>query len=137
MKGRPKNFKEPDDIKKVWIEYKGHLLEEAKKWPKIQYVGKDGDKKVDYPKLPLTLDGFEVWCYERYGCIEQYFKNQGGLYEDFIPICSHIKKEIRMDQITGGLLGEYNPSITQRLNGLTDKQEIKNTVEVPLFPKED
>lgn len=135
--GRPKNFPEPDDIKKAWTEYKQSLKDEAKNWPKVQYVGRDGERVEDYPKLPLTLEGFEVWCYERYGCVEQYFKNQAGLYDAYIPICLHIKKEIRADQITGGLLGEYNPSITQRLNNLVDKQEMKNTVEVPLFPKED
>jgi hypothetical protein len=36
-----------------------------------------------------------------------------------------ILDEIRNDQIEGGSVGQYNASITQRLNGLTDKQEIK------------
>lgn len=136
-KGHPRNFETPEDLYKAFEEYKDSLTEDAKKWPKVQYVGKDGERVTDYPKLPLTMEGFEVWCYSRYGTVEQYFINAGGYYESYIGICSHIKKEIRQDQITGGLLGEYNPSITQRLNGLTDKQEIKNTVEVPLFPKED
>jgi hypothetical protein len=42
-----------------------------------------------------------------------------------------VKNEIRENQILGGLLGVYNPSITQRLNGLTDKTEnkISGTIE--------
>jgi hypothetical protein len=65
--------------------------------------------------------------------VKQYFLNKDGLYDDFVTICSHIREEIRADQITGGLLGKYNPSITQRLNGLTDKQEIEVKAEQPLF----
>ena len=40
--------------------------------------------------------------------------------------------EIRQDQIEGGMSGIYNPSITQRLNGLTDKSEVM-VKEQPLF----
>jgi hypothetical protein len=47
------------------------------------------------------------------------------LYDDYMTICSRIKEQIRQDQIEGGMVGQYNPSITQRLNNLTDKQEHK------------
>lgn len=122
------------DLEKAWNEYKAHLETEAEKWPKVQYVGRDGKRVTDYPKLPLTFEGFETWAYEHYGCIEQYFLNKDGYYEDFVGICSRIKKEIRADQITGGLLGNYNPSITQRLNGLVDKSNVSISTEQPLFP---
>ena len=116
-------FKKPKDLNKAWLEYKDNLKKEAEKWPKTQYVGKDGDRKTDYPKLPLTLDSFEVYCYNIYGCVGQYFKNKDRLYDDFVPLCAHIRQECKADQITGGLLNVYNPSITQRLNGLVDKSE--------------
>jgi len=126
-------FKHPDELKAAWLEYKGSLKEAAKSWPVIQYVGKDGERVEDYPKLPLTMEGFYVWCYENKGTVKEYFLNREGRYDDFNTICSHIREEIRADQITGGLLGKYNPSITQRLNGLTDKQEIEVKAEQPLF----
>ena len=44
-----------------------------------------------------------------------------------------LKEEIRENQILGGLLGFFNPSITQRLNGLVEKQEMA-IKEQPLFP---
>lgn len=119
-------FKEPDQLWEAFEAYRRHLKKEAKEWPKVQYVGKDGERKVDYPVLPYTMEGFECFCYEIYGCIEQYFKNQDNLYTDFIPVCSRIKTEIRSKQITGGLLGAYNASITQRLNGLAEKQQTEN-----------
>jgi hypothetical protein len=129
-------FKTPEELYKAFEEYKGHLKNEAKNWPKVQYVGKDGDRKEDPRKLPLVMDGFEVFCYDKYGCIEQYFKNQDGLYDEFIPICSHIRKQIRANQITGGLLGDFNPSITQRLNGLKEQTEteIKGSLNIPNLP---
>jgi len=115
-------FRTPDELEQAWKLYK-ESLEKQEEWFKVQYVGKEGERVTDAFKLPYTFDGFEVFCYENYGCVEQYFKNAGGLYNDFIPLCSHIKKEIRSNQITGGLLGVYNPSITQRLNNLVEKVE--------------
>ena len=48
------------------------------------------------------------------------FKN---LYKYRELLKTNIKKEIRENQITGGMLGIYNPSITQRLNNLVEKVE--------------
>jgi hypothetical protein len=129
-------FKTPEALEKAFEEYKVNQLKKAEKWLRIQYVGKDGARKTDAQKLPLIMDGFEIFCYKKYGVIEQYFKNQDNYYTDFIPICSRIKKEIREDQITGGMLGFYNASITQRLNGLADKQqtEIKASINIPKLP---
>ena len=129
-------FKTPEDLLAAWGKYKDSLVEKAKKWPKIQYVGKDGSKVTDYPKLPLIMDGFEVFCYNNYGCVNQYFDNKDSYYDEFVTICSRIRKEIREDQITGGLLGEYNPSITQRLNGLKEQTEteLKGTINIPSLP---
>lgn len=117
-------FKKPEDLLKVWDEYKADLKVQAENWLKIQYVGKDGERVTDKYKLPYTFEGFKRFCWDnKIGCIEQYFKNKDGLYDDFVPICSQVKTEIRENQITGGLLGVYNPSITQRLNNLTEKTE--------------
>jgi len=118
-------FKSVKDLEKAWNEFKEDLKVQAINWPKVQYVGKEGDRKVDYPVIPYTMEGFERYCHENYGYVEQYFKNKDMLYDDFVPICSRIRKEIREQQIIGGLLGVYNPSITQRLNGLTEKQSIE------------
>lgn len=120
-------FKSPDELGDAWNEYKEHLITEAKLWPKVQYVGKDGERQEDYPKLPLIMDGFEVFCYNNYGCVNQYFDNKQGYYSEFVTICTRIKQEIRNDQITGGMLNMYNTSITQRLNNLKETTENINT----------
>ena len=123
-----RNFETPEDLEKAWEEYKTFLLEDAKNWPKIQYVGKDGNRMEDYPVLPRSKDGFEVWCKKKYGYVSQYFDNKDSLYNEYVAICSDIVKECRVHQITGGMLGMFNTSITQRLNGLKDEQtiEVKN-----------
>ncbi len=91
-----------------------------------RYVGKEGDRMVDPQKVPYTFEGFKRYCRVKYGEVEQYFTNQDDLYKDFIGVCRAIKEEIRENQIIGGLLGFYNPSITQRLNGLAEKQQTEN-----------
>jgi hypothetical protein len=127
-------FKTPDELYAAFEAYKKDLDEKAKEWLKVQYVGKDGDRVTDKYKLPYTFEGFKVYCYQEYGKIEQYFVNKDGLYDDFGSICSHIKEEIRNNQILGGLIGIYNPSITQRLNGLTDKTSSEHNINVNKLP---
>ena len=127
-------FKTPEELYAAFEGYKKDLDEKAKEWLKVQYVGKDGDRVTDKYKLPYTLEGFERYCYDNHGVVEQYFKNQDGLYDDFIPVCLRVKNEIRENQILGGLLGVYNPSITQRLNGLTDKTSSEHNINVNKLP---
>lgn len=78
----------------------------------------------DLPR-PLTLEGFEVWCFEKnkINDLGDYFSNKNNSYSEYSTICALIRKVIRQDQIEGGMAGVYNASITQRLNGLVDKQE--------------
>lgn len=123
-------FKTPDELADAWAKFKEDLKEQSNEWLRIQYVGKDGERMADPQKVPMTLEGFERFCYDRYGNVGQYFDNKDGYYEDFVAICSRIRTEIRENQIIGGLLGFYNPSITQRLNGLTDKTENQQNVRI-------
>ena len=125
-------FRTPEELEKAFKAYKENLKEQANEWLKLQYVGKDGFKAEDPMKVPMTMEGFERFCYENYGCVNQYFDNHLHLYDDFVTICTRIRREIRENQIIGGLLGFYNPSITQRLNGLAEKSET-TIKEQPLF----
>jgi hypothetical protein len=120
-------FKSPDELEQAWILYKENLKLEALEWVKVQYVGKEGQRMEDAFKLPYTMEGFSVFCYKNFGVIRHYFLNTDNMYDNFCTICSHIKEEIRSNQITGGLLGMYNPSITQRLNNLAEN--TKTTLE--------
>lgn len=120
------------ELSKAFEEYKEDLKIQALNWPKVQYVGKDGSRVEDYPVLPYTLEGFYIFTRKHYGCVKQYFTNTANMFDDFLAICSHIREEVRNQQISGGLMGFYNPSITQRLNGLKEQVEQTN-IEQPLF----
>ncbi|WP_257657713.1 DNA-packaging protein [Parapedobacter lycopersici] len=127
MAGRPLLIKSPEILWSLFEEYK----EWAKNNPILieDYVGKDADRVMRQKPRALTMEGFESFVAYNPDMpigLQNYFANTGGAYEEFLTICSRIRTEIRSDQIEGGMAGIYNPSITQRLNGLTDKLEQTN-----------
>lgn len=120
-------FKKAEDLLKAWNEYKSERDAEAKKWAKIQYVGKDGRRVEDYPPMPYDLDGFCSWYYNKKGhYIHQYFKNTKAYEDDFLPIVTHIISERDASIKTGTLLGFYNASMGNRIVGLSEKTDNKN-----------
>jgi hypothetical protein len=129
-KGRPKNIPTPENMWELFLEYKKSIKERPIKVH--DFVGKDADEVERKKERPLTLEGFSNWCFEQdiTTNIDQYFANTDGLYKDFLSICSRIRLIIKQDQIEGGMVGIYNPSITQRLNGLTEKVEQSNVHQV-------
>jgi hypothetical protein len=133
--GKNKYIETPDLLWELFTEYK--TTTKANPRLKHVFVGKDGNSDYEELERPLTIEGFENYVFEK-GVINDlgdYFKNKDGRYSDYAPICSRIKQRIRQDQIEGGMVGQYNASITQRLNNLTEKLENTNlNKEVPLFP---
>ena len=126
--GRPRNIETPELMYQLFKEY----IVETKSNPfKIKdWVGKDAKEIKREKEKPLTLEGFENYCFDK-GIINDlgdYFSNKNERYSEFATICSRIRKIIRQDQIEGGMANIYNPSITQRLNGLADKQEVKQDI---------
>jgi len=117
----------------LFEDYKNECKTNPRK--KHVFVGKDGTSDYELLERPLTIEGFRVYCYDKIGCVKQYFDNPDKRYNEYITICSHIREVIRRDQIEGGMVGQYNPSITQRLNGLKESIEQTN-IEQPLFPKD-
>ena len=128
--GRPRNLDSPEQLYELFLRYK----EDVKANPRIKSVfgGKEFEERAEPLERPLTMEGFEIFCWDRVGCVEDYFKNTNKAYEDFSPICSRIRKEIREDQITGGMVGQYNASITQRLNNLKEQVE-QNVTETKII----
>lgn len=144
--GRPvgtKNIETPEIMWELFLEYKKEIEEkpilivEQKKGNIIIPKGYDGklpEPIVELPaRRPLTLEGFENYCADKeiVSDLGLYFSNNEGRYADFLTICKRIRRVIRQDQIEGGMAGIYNPSITQRLNNLTDKTENIQTVIIP------
>lgn len=128
-----KYIETPEVMSQLFEDYKNECKTNPRK--KHVFVGKDGTSDYELLERPLTIEGFRVYCYDKIGCVKQYFDNPDKRYNEYITICSHIREVIRRDQIEGGMVGQYNPSITQRLNGLKESIEQTN-IEQPLFPKD-
>lgn len=102
---------------KDWVENNPILVHDL--W------GKEGQSVHREKQRPLTIDGFELYCFNN-GIIpdlSHYFANTNGNYSDYLTICTLIKKNVRLNQIEGGMAGIFNTSITQRLNNLVEKSE--------------
>jgi hypothetical protein len=120
--GRTKLIETPEKLMEIFEEYRAYTLANPRhKWVLSQ---KTAEMVAEPLRVPLTNEGFEIFCYKNYSDVHNYFDNPDNRYSEFKTVCSHIKREIRNDQIQGGMVGQYNPSITQRLNNLTEKSDI-------------
>jgi len=131
-KGRSKYIESPEVLWELFEAYCKH----AKSNPFIvtDWVGGQGMKVDRKKERPLTMEGFSIFCYDKISQIKDYFANTNDKYSEYLPICTRIRECIREDQIGGGMAGIYNPSITQRLNGLVEKVQNDVKVEQSLFP---
>lgn len=122
--GLHKAIPTPDRMYELFRQYK----EAAKKRPKKvhDFVGKDAIEVYKEREVPLTYEGFQNYVEDLdiITTLDHYFMNYEKRYEDFVGVCARIKREIRQDQIEGGMVGIYNPSITQRLNNLVEKTDV-------------
>jgi hypothetical protein len=112
-------------------------VKDAKSKPFIvkDWVGGIAKEVLREKERPITLEGFRVYAFKAQGCVKHYFDNTDGRYDEYSTICSHIKDMIRSEQIDGGMAGIYNPSITQRLNGLKENVEETGSKEVTIKVK--
>lgn len=131
-KGLSKYIESPEAL---WELFEAYRIE-AKNKPFIvtDWVGGMGMQVDRKKERPLTMEGFSIFCWDHISQVKDYFSNRDGRYDDYVLICSRIKECIREDQIGGGMAGIYNPSITQRLNGLVEKVQNDVKVEQGLFP---
>jgi len=139
---KPKYIESPYNMWELFTKY----VEWCKDNPVTSedYVGGAGKKVTRSYDRPLTMSGFRAFGHREGVTIHHYFSNSEGAYDEYRSICRAIEDEIRDYQITGGLVGLLNSSITQRLNGLTERvdqtsggEKVNNiTVEI-VRPNED
>jgi alpha-acetolactate decarboxylase len=119
---KPKFIETPEKLMQIFEEYKAFTLANPRtKWVLSQ---KTAEMVAEPLRIPLTNEGFEIFCYNNYSDVHHYMDNTDGRYSAYRTVCTHIKKEIRNDQITGGMVGQFNPSITQRLNALKEHTDV-------------
>lgn len=134
--GKKKYIETPERFWELFLEYKSFAKDNPLKVH--DFVGKDGQSVYRLKERPLTIEGFENYVAEK-GVISDlgnYFANTDNAYNDYLTICSRVKRNIRQDQIEGGMASIYNPSITQRLNNLTERThtEVSGGLNIPNLP---
>ncbi|MCF8423928.1 MAG: hypothetical protein K9H41_06255 [Bacteroidia bacterium] len=131
---KSKYIETPERLMELFKEYK--LATKENPILIHDFVGVSAKESYRKKEKPLTLEGFETYCFENdiINDLGDYFSNKDKSYNSYSTICKAIKTMIKADQLTGGLCGIYNSSITQRLCGLTDKVNLSNNMERPLFP---
>jgi hypothetical protein len=121
---KKKYIETPEILWQYFLKYK----EFVKGKPIIvkDWVGKDATDVYREKERPLTIEGFENYLADEeiISDLSHYFCNLDDRYSEYVAICSRIKRNVRQDQIEGGMVGIYNPSITQRLNSLTDNVDV-------------
>lgn len=134
--GRPAKITSPEHLYELFEQYKRHV--KSNPFVIKDWVGGMAKEVIREKEKPLSFDDFEVyvWSIGVAKGIDHIFCNQKGRYKRFLSVCSRIRKEIRADQIAGGMAGIYNSSITQRLNNLVEKTET-TVIEQPLFGGDD
>lgn len=126
--GRPKKIFDESAMWDAFLRYK--------QWTKNNpfkvhdFKGKNADEVYVEKERCLSMEGFSNFCWENdiHKFVDDYFHNKEGRYSEFATICTRIKNIIRENQVAGGMAGVFNPSITQRLNNLTEKTEIEQTI---------
>lgn len=127
--GKHKYIETPEKLWQLFCEYAEQVKTNPRK--KDVFVAGFGKLKEDLER-PLTMEGFSMYLWNKgvTSNLHDYMANTKSLYNDYSSICMRVREAIRQDQIEGGMVGQYNSSITQRLNGLVDKSEQKNEGEI-------
>ena len=131
--GRPRIIESPEQLLELFKRYVTHTKNEP--FNVVDWVGARAVEVIRQKEKPLTMEGLNVFCFELGYMVsmKDIFANSKDKFPNFSSICSHIREKIRLDQIAGGMSGIYNPSITQRLNNLTERTETTH-IEQPFFP---
>jgi hypothetical protein len=120
-KGNGKYIQTPEDLLKLWDEYKAQVGSEQ-----IEQATPKGSIVTLSISKPLLRSGFEAYVYRTKGFnVCQYLDNQDKAYSDYLGVVTCIRKEWETDQVSGTLTGKYKaPNLTARLNGLTEKTDV-------------
>lgn len=124
--GRPKIFKSPEELYEQFELYKQDILKNPIKLQK--WVGKDANEVEEIHYKPPTWAGFEAFLFKSGMLVnlDNYRRNVGGAYKEFIGIIRAIGRELFDRKFSGAAVGEYQHNIIARELGLADIQEVNN-----------
>lgn len=133
--GRPPKFKTPEDLQAKAEEYFRHCdTHPIEVWQRkaagANQSAKNGsgvksDEGMMYIPRPYTIDGLALWC--GIGNWQQWRSDQS---EDFRIVISALEARVRDQQVSGAMVGMYNPNLTARLNGIAENTNVSGTIPV-------
>ena len=130
---KKKYIETPEKMWELFQAYKKEVKDNPR--VKVEYVGRNGEKVETPIERPLIIEGFKTYCAYQVGSIQHYWINYEGNYDEYQPIITRIKEEIRAEQIDGAMVSAYNSNLTARVNNIKEQTENNTTItEVPLFP---
>lgn len=126
--GHPKTFREPQQLLDLWQDYKSHV----DKNPDTEEVVSAGEILTIKRPSPYLRQGFESFVYNKLSKhIHQYLDNDGGNYDEYLGVVTHIRNEWQTNQLAGTLTGKFKaPNLVARLNGLADKKEHSGQIDL-------
>lgn len=138
--GRPRNLKSPDDLWKLWENFKQWCLENP-----LEEEGFYGPKAVPVIKKiprPMTLMKFYSWIrtQEEFDAVRQYIDDPRDQFPEFVSIANRIKQDSKSQLSEYGLCNFYNANLTARIAGFSEKTENTTNISAKiadLFPRED
>lgn len=137
--GRPKVIPSPDLLLDLFEAYCDHV--DNHPWHRNELIKGGGlaGTIVRVPMdLPYTWDAFDTFLFERKiaSSLKDYRINKNGSYSEFTGVIDYINKKMYKRNFSGASIGIFKENIIARYHGISDKQEIKASVEQPLFPEE-
>lgn len=102
---------------------------------KIQYVGKNGDRKADKHYPVITMEGFKLWLSQE-GIIEDfsdYVKNKDNRYAEYAPIITRVKEYIFVHNLRGAATGDLKENLIARYLNLKEQVEQNSTHNVKIL----
>lgn len=98
------------------------------------FVGATAAEVVRKKQRPLSIAGFKKWLVMEMGHpplnVHGYFKRIGAEWKDIAEVLQEFVAE---DQIGRALVGQFNANLTARLNKLSERSEVIEFKEQPLF----
>ena len=84
--GRTKLIETPEKLMEIFEEYRAYTLDNPRhKWVLSQ---KTAEMVAEPLRVPLTNEGFEIFCYKNYSDVHNYFDNADNRYSDYKTVCS-------------------------------------------------
>lgn len=123
--GRPAAFSSVDEFEKGCESYVQWVKDNPQtKTITAHFQGKIIDRKVNHQR-PMTVYGLAAHLGIAYSTLQDY-----GSKDGFSVVYSNTRAVMTAWNVDGATSGDLNQAIIARIEGLSDKQEVSNTVTV-------